>query len=679
MEHQAELNALKPKIGQAIDTGCAYLMTIQNRDGSWSDHTVGSHAGSHHLGITGLCVYTLIKSNIPLDHPSVKQGLLYLQQAFPDVKRGPSGGGTQIADNKKKDPSDVKLTYDAGILLMCFHAAMDKSHDKGDKQFYYNLMSECLLDLMGGQNKGGIFSYPCGRTRKPGGGGDLSNTQYGGLGLRSAIMVGLKPPVDALEELYKGTVAHRAEIEWKEWNKDLLKFMAERDKGAKDDPEGGGTRAVPVKVPKKGMPVAGYKYNVGKDAPTHSMTTAGTALAAICLLGLQAQNKITGDKADEMKDSVEAGYFYLSEDFKADGSLYYLYGLERVGSILEREYFGMHPWYLEGAKTITKKQAKSGGWANEADTCFAILFLRRATKVITTGGRNVDLSSAPGSAIISPAGSPVTVTGSGAPELTLTISGFDEKVKAAYAGGEVKGIRIAKVEYLLDGKVVAEVKGKPAKAWDIKDKYEAEAKIADRGKHTLSAKVYVVRPEAPKDAKEPVDALEAKPASFELSVMEEPWRKRQAMARRLNLLHGVKVTAKGSTSESGGKEITWDGAKAFDGLQSSYWCCKDNDKAPTLKVDIKEAVNAKTITIGQLNRRLADANGNAFDRIKKIRLTINSMPPVEVMLDPDDMAPTYYKLERTMGIQKLEIAILDREPGKAKGKAGFTEIGLEAE
>ena len=54
-------------------------------------------------------------------------------------------------------------------------------------------------------------------------------------------------------------------------------------------------------------------------------------------------------------------------------------------------------WYILGAKSILKTQNGNGSWgkreagdkANDVwKTCFAILFLKKATRMIATGGGN---------------------------------------------------------------------------------------------------------------------------------------------------------------------------------------------------------------------------------------------------------------------------------------------------
>ena len=66
---------------------------------------------------------------------------------------------------------------------------------------------------------------------------------------------------------------------------------------------------------------------------------------------------------------------------------YFMYGLERAGMLYGTERMGKHWWYSEGAEELLRRQKPSGAWGGGffprqvvIDTCFAILFLRRATE-----------------------------------------------------------------------------------------------------------------------------------------------------------------------------------------------------------------------------------------------------------------------------------------------------------
>ena len=72
---------------------------------------------------------------------------------------------------------------------------------------------------------------------------------------------------------------------------------------------------------------------------------------------------------------------------------YYLWSVERVGVALELETIGKKNWYEWGAELLLANQAADGSWqggdfsASGADTCFALLFLKKAnfTRDLSSG------------------------------------------------------------------------------------------------------------------------------------------------------------------------------------------------------------------------------------------------------------------------------------------------------
>ena len=50
------------------------------------------------------------------------------------------------------------------------------------------------------------------------------------------------------------------------------------------------------------------------------------------------------------------------------------------------EQFGERPWYDDGARFLCTTQERSGRWSNTRDTCFALLFLKRATTPVAISG-----------------------------------------------------------------------------------------------------------------------------------------------------------------------------------------------------------------------------------------------------------------------------------------------------
>jgi hypothetical protein len=122
-----------------------------------------------------------------------------------------------------------------------------------------------------------------------------------------------------------------------------------------------------------------------------SMTAGAIGALAICDYILGADWKRDGD----LRKGVDwiAKNFTVAENPQMTRShhYYYLYGLERAGMLAEVVKFGNHDWYAEGAKLLLEQQQPSGAWnGGPIDTCFAILFLKRATRsmVESGGGRS---------------------------------------------------------------------------------------------------------------------------------------------------------------------------------------------------------------------------------------------------------------------------------------------------
>jgi hypothetical protein len=204
--------------------------------------------------------------------------------------------------------------------------------------------------------------------------GDNSNTQYAVLALFAASRAAVVVPKAPWQEAEK----------WFE---------------SKQNPDGGWGYDC-AEVPGVGL--------VTTDASSGSMTTAA-------LTGLIVSKFYQG-KDWKTEASVTKGIEWLGKNFAVNTNpggpalwhYYYLYGLERVGTVSGLAEFGGHRWYKEGAEYLIKSQAADGSWKSVTpqqqmltdqvtDTCFAILFLKRATPplqkpkdIATGGGRKSD-------------------------------------------------------------------------------------------------------------------------------------------------------------------------------------------------------------------------------------------------------------------------------------------------
>ncbi|MFH1227515.1 MAG: hypothetical protein V1701_06385 [Planctomycetota bacterium] len=74
---------------------------------------------------------------------------------------------------------------------------------------------------------------------------------------------------------------------------------------------------------------------------------------------------------------------------RQDYYYYYLYAMERAGVFAGIEKFGGNDWYVDGCNEIVKRQEADGMWyaknqSSVNDSCFALLFLKMATKPLKT-------------------------------------------------------------------------------------------------------------------------------------------------------------------------------------------------------------------------------------------------------------------------------------------------------
>ncbi len=189
------------------------------------------------------------------------------------------------------------------------------------------------------------------------GDGDNSNTQYAILGLRAGEDASVRAP-DAT------------------WKMALAWFA----KG--QDPEGG------------------WRYSPRHEEPSYpSMTFGGLGSVMICL-------KFTDEKKPMESPPVKKAVEWLGKRFtltdnrvgregNAQAFIYYhLYAMERAGALAGAAFFGNHDWYDEGRTYLLENQdrgAEAGSWEGPgnhknriSDTCFAVLFLSRATKPVFT-------------------------------------------------------------------------------------------------------------------------------------------------------------------------------------------------------------------------------------------------------------------------------------------------------
>lgn len=392
-----EVGRLQPAIDAAIDGGVAHLLRTQLRDGSW-EHVTDQYRN----GSTALCALALLKSGVPREHAALQRALGFLQRELP------------------------QRTYSAGVELLLLAALDDPAYAERARA-----IAELLVDWEHDGERG-AWAYPHGRA-------DLSNTQLAALGLWSAWKLGVKPDRNLWKRTLEATIERHQEapreVEW------LTRGRSGKQR------------------------VAGFHY-LGLEEPppaSASMTTAGLCVLKLgeLVLGKDVGGRLQRDVDEHARQALA----WLEHDWAVDRNAgredprqylhYYLYGLERVAALYELDRIGEHAWYREGAEFLVADQKGGGEWGDQAQTSFALLFLSRATHP-SSGPR----ARAAENARATEQGS-VRLRGVLDEDLVLTLAGLDPALVEDYVAGGGAGVRVARVEYLVDGAVVATVAGTP--------------------------------------------------------------------------------------------------------------------------------------------------------------------------------------------------------------------------
>ncbi|MDP6409749.1 MAG: hypothetical protein QGI46_10265 [Planctomycetota bacterium] len=597
------LSSLQPAIDAAIDRGADDLLRRQHRDGSWSAHIEG-----YRNGATALMTLALLESGVRADHPSVRQALRFLRRRAP------------------------QKTYSMGCQLLAL-AALD---DPKLLPWIQELADE--LAAWEHPTARGRWGYPTGNE-------DLSCTQFAALGLWSAARAGAKVPRELWLRVINGLQAHQGEPGEVAWN--LGPSAAGRT----------GKRSI-----------AGFTYRPDSQQ-TGSMTTAGIGVLTLAEQALGSHLPRRYRRPLEASRQRGIGWletFYSVERNPGLGGnryYYYLYGLERAGALLAREELAGRPWYRDGAEVLIGKQEDEGDWGSETHTAFALLFLSRATSAAHTGpgltgdGRSVSVADAD-----------VHLSATGESLMTIWIEGFDADLLAEYAkveAGATPGLRIVRVEYLADSRIVHTVEVDPKRPWST-ERFAFQHRFTQPGKHRLQARVHALAPGSDPAFPGELDELESRSLLVETVVDSREWMETNLELAGENLLEGAGAQATASSGENAGH--------ALDGLAPTHWVCDAKDEDPWLRIDLPRSVRADTLLLAPATSSIATSGD--FDALRRANVRINDVD-LEVRFPENDLGQAVVELPKPMRVRRIEVHIADHSRGKRnRGQAGFSEVEL---
>jgi hypothetical protein len=577
------------------------------------DGSWGFKAGEFPSGQTALSIYTLLKSGLPGNHVAIQRGVAYLRAHSP------------------------QRTYAIGCALLALCALGGEEH----REWTEDLVAELLAAQQGS------FGYPSDAR-------DLSNTQYAALGLWAASREGLPVPAKNWRELLMHTLRYQS----------------------KD---------------------GGFSYQIA-GAPSGSMTAAGVTVLAIALDRMSEGGAKPAESQAVAEAAIARGIDWLTRHFAvsfnpvASGeperrwSHYFLYGVERACTLRKVERLGSIDWYWEGAMGLLEAQGALGEWSTiygepESNTCFALLFLSRATASYATTGPSAGAhSQRKGEKVYATddATSEVWLRASGDSPMVLWVAGFSPRAVATHAWteGEVRGLRIQRVEYLIDDALAGTVEGDAQRGWK-QERFPIKLRFATSGPHRVAARVHLLDPLAGSgdlQHKAPAEeiVLDSPALSVSIEQLIDEWMLTYAEEDARNLLRPLETTATASSAVDGNPA-----SQACDNLQSTAWVCKADDAGPWLLLEFQKPLRASHLLLAQtVGARLWAGD---YDRATRIEIRINKQEvPITVEMDPDEVKKTLVALPRTGVLRQLELRIVGRTAGKKHpGCVGLAEVELQ--
>lgn len=420
------------KINKAVEAGCQWVLKAQNADGSWT--SASGTEGTYKVGTTALALFAVLKGGIDRANPAIPKGFDFIRQNLKLFTKPQDNG--QITYTY-----DVAMTV---LALEAFYAQPTKKQKKEDEDKGLSTvpaeerakdnfvkfagadnewMKKLIEWLVATQEPNSVWRYP--GPAQDGNRMDASNSQYVMLALNTARRLGFNIPAQVWlnvanyflteqekdgpdVEYFQVPAADLSILKLKKQmgalRKELLK-IAKKEKKPVDQEDMMKTGVDPYEEFGKEdikMKARGWSYVPHDKCGIYiefgifcgSMTTSGVAALVIAKAALEemGQYKQIQKQVDQ---SIRDGCAWLAHNFTVQNNpkrqgyhYYYLYGLERAGALSLAREFGKHDWYDEGAEYLLAQQTGDGSWPESGhmsvfvDTCFAILFLCKATTPI---------------------------------------------------------------------------------------------------------------------------------------------------------------------------------------------------------------------------------------------------------------------------------------------------------
>jgi hypothetical protein len=409
------------QVNKAIDRGVKWLKTHQAADGSWGPR----------VGLAALPALTLLECGVKADDIRIQKAAHHVRKAMPALNQTYDLALAILFLDRLGDPEDEKLIQSCALRLVAGQAPSGgwtygcrTLNDTEEKDLLFVLRQTQPRDgldlFVGGSDGSASPGFIAAGPRA-----SLDKSLQGGASDDSKLLPeGGAPPLD------KGL------LDPKDYKKAIDRLPADLRNlpavqsatGAYKMPPADGTdnsntqfailglsaahrhklpleRALALIVQRfhtSQLPAGRWNYhynNNPNDQGSPAMTGAGLLGLAVGM-GLAADHMDPRGKPRQIKDaSIEKGFTFLAESIgqplgrngprppRGDQlNYYFLWSVERCGVLYNRREIGGKNWYPWGVELLVDRQTPDGFWEAGnypgslamADTCFALLFLKRA-------------------------------------------------------------------------------------------------------------------------------------------------------------------------------------------------------------------------------------------------------------------------------------------------------------
>lgn len=355
------------RVNEAIDRGVKHLREIQQPDGRWVYYD-----GAKRIGATALAGWTLLECDVPPTDNAIQKAAKYVREQSVTETQTYSISLAILFLHKLGDERDIPLIEALAVRLLAGQTSTGGwsyfcpgSTDQARLASYVKDFPEGNVPQMARQENAVIepreltpeiakqvqtlLRRPV--SAIPGGMGDNSNSQFAMLALWVAGKYGV-PIESAMKQV--GERYRRSQIASGSWT---------------------------------------YEYTIKATAFDISRSSEAMVCAGLLGFALGHTTKDGAAKSDLYSETeVQKAFYFLAGQMqgnhvmasKNQGKKYYfLWSIERTAVAYDLQRIKGIDWYRWGAEILLANQASNGSWNGEyarggCDTCFALLFLKRA-------------------------------------------------------------------------------------------------------------------------------------------------------------------------------------------------------------------------------------------------------------------------------------------------------------